>query len=563
MLKALTILSVIIASVQASFLVLEERDNPPDGYSRLGSTPSDKFLNFCLALAQNDILGLHEAVYDVSTPGNARYGQYLSKEEVAKFVAPSAKTSWLTSNDLTSSPLTDAGDWIAVKMTVSQANRLLAAEFSTFHNPSTNHTVDRTLSYSIPSGLKAGISTIYPTVTFPGATVRSAINRTVATAAGANRPAASVSPDRRANSSWGPACLQELYEISSTPAKPAANVLAVSGFVNDFANKRDLKSFLLEFRPDIDPNTTFGLISVDGGINNQLPAGSGVQSTADIQYTVGLATGVPVDFISTGPPANDVDIFAAYLTQADYLLSLTDPPQTVLHAFADLESDTSPALAESICNSYAQLAARGVSYIVDTGIWGAGGSPFGECILWDPPFPATCPFVTAVGATEFFPDETDETGTFFSGGGFSNFFERPRYQDTAVPAYLETVGASPSSPFNISGRAVPDVSAISRVPFFQAGQLVDSAETTGFSASIFASIIALLSNERIVAGKKGLGFLNPLIYQNPGAFKDMPTGFNPGAGCSVLGFNGTVGWDPVTGFGSPSYTKLQEACNKF
>jgi tripeptidyl-peptidase-1 len=58
-----------------------------------------------------------------------------------------------------------------------------------------------------------------------------------------------------------------------------------------------------------------------------------------------------------------------------------------------------------------------------------------------------------VGATEFFPDETDETGTFFSGGGFSNFFERPRYQDTAVPAYLETVGASPSSPFNISGRA--------------------------------------------------------------------------------------------------------------
>jgi tripeptidyl-peptidase-1 len=124
------------------------------------------------------------------------------------------------------------------------------------------------------------------------------------------------------------------------------------------------QSFLLEFRPDIDPNTTFGLISVDGGINNQLPAGSGVQSviahsyclariaeyttyqTADIQYTVGLATGVPVDFVSTGPLANDVDIFAAYLTQADYLLSLTDPPQMVLHAFADLESDTSPALAE-------------------------------------------------------------------------------------------------------------------------------------------------------------------------------------------------------------------------
>lgn len=84
MLKALTILSVIIASVQASFSVLEKCNNPPDGYSRLGFTPSDKFLNFRLALVQNDILGLHEAVYNVSTPGNAHYGQYLSKEEVIR-----------------------------------------------------------------------------------------------------------------------------------------------------------------------------------------------------------------------------------------------------------------------------------------------------------------------------------------------------------------------------------------------------------------------------------------------------------------------------------------------
>jgi len=28
----------------------------------------------------------------------------------------------------------------------------------------------------------------------------------------------------------------------------------------------------------------------------------------------------------------------------------------------------------------------------------------------------------------------------FSGGGFSNYFERPRYQDAAVFAYLDTIG---------------------------------------------------------------------------------------------------------------------------
>jgi hypothetical protein len=35
---------------------------------------------------------------------------------------------------------------------------------------------------------------------------------------------------------------------------------------------------------------------------------------------------------------------------------------------------------------------------------------------------------------------------------------------------------------------------------------------------------ALLNNEKMVASKPGLGFLNPLIYSNPAAFNDMKTG---------------------------------------
>jgi tripeptidyl-peptidase-1 len=86
-------------------------------------------------------------------------------------VAPAAETvagvnSWLESNNLKSSPITTAGDWIAVKMTVSQAKQFLAADFSTFHNQETNVTVDRTMSYSVPSTLKASIKAVYPTVTF-------------------------------------------------------------------------------------------------------------------------------------------------------------------------------------------------------------------------------------------------------------------------------------------------------------------------------------------------------------------------------------------------------------
>jgi tripeptidyl-peptidase-1 len=79
LLKSLTNLILVLAAVRAEYQVLEKRDN---GFSRIGSSPADKILSLRLALAQNDISGLHDTVYDVSTPGNSRYGQYLSQEEV-------------------------------------------------------------------------------------------------------------------------------------------------------------------------------------------------------------------------------------------------------------------------------------------------------------------------------------------------------------------------------------------------------------------------------------------------------------------------------------------------
>jgi tripeptidyl-peptidase-1 len=81
------------------------------------------------------------------------------------FVTRSADTTtqvgaWLASNNLTSLPLTAAGEWIPVNATVSQANQLLSTEFSTSRNMDTNQTVERTLPYSIPGTLKASINAV-------------------------------------------------------------------------------------------------------------------------------------------------------------------------------------------------------------------------------------------------------------------------------------------------------------------------------------------------------------------------------------------------------------------
>lgn len=70
-------------------------------------------------------------------------------------------------------------------------------------------------------------------------------------------------------------------------------------------------------------------------------------------------------------------------------------------------------------------------------------------------FPASCPFVTSVGSTV---NIEPETVINFSGGGFSNYFARPSYQDTAVSQFLSTLPSDFAGIFNSSGRGYPDVS---------------------------------------------------------------------------------------------------------
>jgi tripeptidyl-peptidase-1 len=79
---------------------------------------------------------------------------------------------------------------------------------------------------------------------------------------------------------------------------------------------------------------------------------------------------------------------------------------------------------------------------------------------------------------------------------------------------------------------------------------------TSCSSPIFGGLVALLNEQRLAAGKSTLGYLNPLLYKNPGAFTDITSGSNPG--CGTKGFPAAKGWDPVTGLGSPKFDALSK-----
>jgi len=63
------------------------------------------------------------------------------------------------------------------------------------------------------------------------------------------------------------------------------------------------------------------------------------------------------------------------------------------------------------------------------------------------------------------------------------------------------------------------------------------AGCTSASTPIFASIVTLLNEARIAAGKGPIGLLNPTIYAHSEAFNDITVGGNPGCGVALTAFN--------------------------
>ncbi|KAH8646085.1 Pro-kumamolisin, activation domain-containing protein [Xylariales sp. PMI_506] len=191
---------------------------------------------------------------------------------------------------------------------------------------------------------------------------------------------------------------------------------------------------------------------------------------------------------------------------------------------------------------------------------------------YSPSFPVNCPYITAailiflivlVGGTTLIGNDTSSgeraVDSFGSGGGFSNIFELPSYQTSAVRHFLDKYGPDYGpNVYNNSGkaRAYPDVAAIGDYVATVFNGTTYAVGGTSASTPIFAGIVTLLNEARYAAGKGPVGFLNPTLYQNPDAFNDITIGNNPG--CGSGGFNATPGWDPVTGLGTPNFEKLRK-----
>jgi len=539
-----------VAPAPEAMVVHNARQAAPAGFKVVGPAPAEKTIDIRIALASNDMAGLEKALYDVSTPTSANYRKFLSKEQVEAFVKPSDDTmikvnAWLKANNLQSTSLSPAGEWISISVPVSKANSLFAADYQTFTHTQTGTQGLRTLSYSLPASLKGNIQAIHPATSFDFGTLKAPKFQFHGTTK-EKRQSSSCSTEMT------PACLQSLYGIPTKAATQKTNTIGVSGFIDQWAQQSDLVVFLQQFRKDLPDTNTFTTVSVDGGVNPQGQDEAGIEADLDTQYTVGIASGVPVTFFTVGE--SNPDGIDGFIDIVNSMESQKNIPNVWTTSYGFNEEDLDAEITSAVCNSYTQFGARGTSIFMSSGDGGVGGSQPTECTAFLATFPSTCPFVTSVGATDGFGPEK---AADFSSGGFSNFFAQPSYQTSTVASFVSKMGGTYGGLFNATGRAFPDISAQGTNIPIVFNQELGLVGGTSASTPIMASITALLNDQLIAKGEAPVGFLNPLIYSASGAsaFTDITAGNNPG--CDTNGFNATAGWDPVTGFGTPVFSKLQ------
>lgn len=427
----------------------------------------------------------------VSDPHHARYGQHLSQEEVNGLVRPKDETlelvhEWLLEHGIESHELqySSAKDWIEISLPVHAAERLLDAEYGLYEHEDGTQLV-RTLKWSLPEHLHDHIDAIQPTTSFwrPTAESSGALVFNAEVPADYKPPSDPTIAKVCNISSVTPECFQQLYKTAGYKVKAAGkNKIGFNNFLGEVPIRPDTAKFAAKYRPDaLEQVWTFPQYSIADGPTQNGPLtpeeaanGTSQEANLDVQAILGISNPTPVKSYSTGgsPPYNPdlgttTDTNEPYLAWLNYILGLKDVPQVISTSYADDEQTVPIAYAQRVCQGFAQLGARGVSLLFASGDRGVGVND--TCVSNDgknttmfiPLFPASCPYVTAVGATHEFQPEVvayrpaayDASGNvvklvYSSGGGFGNYFSRPKYQEAAVEAYLKKIGSQYNGLYN-------------------------------------------------------------------------------------------------------------------
>lgn len=535
----------------------------PSKWTEAGNAHPQTTLELQIGLKQSNMEGLEAKMLDISNPSSPNYGKWLTREEIETYTKPQVESVdlvklWLAAYDIPDTAISQpTADWITVKVPLSKAEELLSTSYSMYKDTVSGHVVPRTMEYSVPSLLHKHIDIIQPTTAFSrrhGAqqhpTSPDAVHDTKVKRQNVCDPE-NITPD----------CIQSFYNVDYSGKGKA--YLGVTGLTDCSASHRDASDFLNQVYPRAN-GTDFYDVSISGGRNK--PDNPCLEGNLDVQIALALGYPSAVAYLAVGPNDHPQRQFGDELVNLGvYLNSDKNPPSTVSTSYGGEEQTFDPKYLDRICNEFMKAGSRGVSVLFASGDTGVGGNGEADCSNgFYAAFPASCPWITSIGATQFDNHGGEIVAQFpkggSSGGGFSYHFPTPQYQQADTDAYIGGLRGQYDGLYNAKGRGYPDLALVGKMyPIVLNGQM-QSVYGTSASSPAWASLIALINDDRLSNGKPTLGFLNPLLYGSPkvrAALHDIVTGNN--RGCNSNGFYATQGWDPASGLGSLDFGALRKA----
>ncbi|EJF64894.1 subtilisin-like protein [Dichomitus squalens LYAD-421 SS1] len=581
----------------------------PQGWSLHRRADPETFFPLKFSLVLSNLHKLEAYLLEIADPASPNYGRHWSPAKVADTFRPSTATvdamrTWLAVDNgigLANIQLSRNGDALHVNVTVAEAERILGAEYNIYRHGETGiERVGCHKGYVLPEHVSKHVDIVWPTVHFE----RSAVAWRDTSASGRWRAERESGVVKRpitegelevsgCDQAVTIACLRDLYHFDYQPLAADRNTIAVAEFGAEFVLPSDLTMFFQKYAPArVGQIPT--LISIENGTNT--PQGDSVEPSLDFDLVMGLlnatqevlqyAVGTtqdnqePIDELLG---ALDASFCALEGVSGEGLIDCGDKPlpnviSISYHFSPDYDDPNITPVISRQCAEIGKLSLTGITFVASSGDSGVSyGGGLGGCLVngtlvdgnpngsFVGQFPASCPYVTAVGATSVVPgnsvnDPEEATTAFPSGGGFSNVFAQPRFQRTQVSNYLAKFAPDYAPDiFNRSGRAYPDVAANGFPIVIADGGEFGLAGGTSASAPIFASVVASINDARIAAGKSTVGWINPALYSRAfaHAYNDVTNGSNPG--CQTSGFPTAPSWDPVTGLGTPNFPLLLAA----
>ncbi len=582
---------------------------PIAGAARVGQAPAHKQLTVLLPL-KVDQSGLAAFATAVSTPGSAQYGHFASISTLARrFGATSAVRarviSFLLRNGATHVAADRTGLDVSATLSVSRAQRLFGTRLSSFRTDTKSgiaRFVAPESTTHVPGALAGDVTGVVgldtqPLATTPAPSPQSLGETTAGTSLHALHPAdrgdvdlgsaylprtgtaSGCAAGRPKAGGFTPNQYLTAYGMSSlqsggfTGAGERVALLEIDGF-----KASDVARFDHCFKLPTPHLKVFGV-----GLREPLPPGG--ETTLDLEVLTAAA-----------PRLTNVDVYESSPVASAVLKSLifaieskNQRPDVISASLGGCESGNLRSLGQRGIGLYEtafELAAStGISVVAASGDDGSStcvdgkGNPTPKLAV---SFPASSPFVTAVGGTNIALNAANQitasvvwndgpSQAAAAGGGSSKLFGEPSYQDAFQTS---------------TRRQIPDVSLMADLapgyeiyctarpqPCGHSGWLFIGGTSAG--TPLLAGGVALADQALRKAGRSGLGFVNPLLYSIASSntalvapptaasvFSDVTTGSNDlfGTRGKPLGCcTATPGYDDASGLGQVNVANLTAA----